>query len=92
MSEPFDENNPWHVQADHLLAFVCNNRKCQNMIKTGDLPDNLRNSAEWEELCVALSNLAKSRGWTCIGHLQFLCSTCSKNRENSNRDTANLTP
>jgi hypothetical protein len=79
MNDAFDERNEWHIQANHLLMFVCETRSCHERVEMKDLTEEQR-TLEWEELCVALSDLAQSRGWTCVGRLQFLCPQCSAAR------------
>jgi hypothetical protein len=79
MGDPFDKNDPWHVQADFVLMFYCETKSCNALIDVGDLSDEQK-SLDWPDLCVALSDVARSRGWTCIGNLQFLCPSCSAAR------------
>ena len=79
MGDPFDENDPWHRQADFLLMFFCETHACHELVDMKDLTEEQR-AGDWEELCVALSDIAQSRGWTCIGHLKFLCPQCAAAR------------
>ena len=79
MGQPFDENDPWHVQADFVLMFYCETKTCDGLVDLNDLTEQQK-ALDWEELCVALSDVAQSRGWICIGHLQFLCPECSAAR------------
>ena len=33
----FDENNPWHVQADFVFMFICETKSCDAMVDVDDL-------------------------------------------------------
>jgi hypothetical protein len=80
MATLFDENNPWHVQADFAFMFYCETSSCDAVIDFGDLAQSQRASLDFPGSCVALSELAQSRGWTCVGQLEFLCPACSAAR------------
>jgi hypothetical protein len=51
MGEPFDENNPWHVQADFVLMFYCETKSCHALVDVGDLSEE-QNSLDWPRFIV----------------------------------------
>lgn len=84
MPEPFDDNNPWHLHADQLLMFYCDKRSCDGLVDLDDLTDEQR-SRDYPDVCVALADIAQSRGWTRIGDCEFLCPKCSASRNQQGR-------
>jgi hypothetical protein len=79
MDELFDETNEWHIQANHLLYFICRTSSCHAQVTIKDLPKD-QQDMDWLGLCVALSDVAQSRGWTFVSRLEFLCPRCSAAR------------
>ena len=60
--------------------FFCETKSCDAAIDFGNLPESQLRSLDHAGCCVALSDLAQARGWTCPGPYKFLCPACSAAR------------
>jgi predicted HNH restriction endonuclease len=76
----FNENDPFHANAHLIFGFVC--QFCDAELGEGDVSegDLGENFLTW---CVAISVLAKERGWVCIDDFKFLCPQCAKAHNHS---------
>lgn len=71
----FDDANPWHRHANLYFCIVC--ERCLAEVRFVDLPVSQK-SLEYEELCVALSEMAQGRGWRAMPDgCSFQCPLCS---------------
>ena len=73
----YDDNNPWHEEVNIMMGLLCSGSGCYVQVGFDDLPSV--NEIEWEDLCVAVADVARADGWTFTGgdaHY-FLCSVCS---------------
>jgi len=71
----YNEEDPWHINAHLFFGFQCQN--CVAEISSDDFPD-ADLDREFLEYCVNASNLARVRGWVCIGDFSFLCPSCKE--------------
>ena len=82
MAEGFDKNNPWHSNANLILAFMC--QECDACIDFDDfdaVQEDVQPSDVDDEFlatCVALSQKAQQGGSTCKDKWEFLCPDCAR--------------
>lgn len=71
----FDDDNPWHVNANLIFGFIC--QHCEESLHFDDVPE-CDPEDEFEAACVIVSNEAQKRGWKIIEEFSFSCPACSK--------------
>ena len=70
----YDDNNPWHTNANLVFGFQCHKCDvwlCYEDFPVGDLDEN------FFEFCVGISTEAQRRGWKIVDDYEFLCPICA---------------
>lgn len=71
----FNDDDPWHVNANLLFGFIC--QHCDKSIHFEDVSE-CDAEDKFEESCVIISKEAKKQGWQLIEEFSFSCPSCSK--------------
>lgn len=77
MATAYDENDPWHSNANLIFGFGCQN--CAAWIDM-EWPDEGGDPA-FLKACVDVSERVQAAGWVCTEPFRFLCPRCAAARK-----------